>query len=144
MLRDERKTDRSFTSSRDAVGSLVLDSELVGTVRLNVDSIPDSLETFLDAPNLPKPFVYCSRLCVLDSYRGKGIVQELNRACFRQFRHLAASVAVCHCYPHLLKAYERVGFEPYGTQFMLPGLEDLGYQTPMRCLLTRNKADQAA
>lgn len=110
-----------------------LGSDLVGAVRLNLNTVPHGLETPLEAFSLPRPFVYCSRLYVLQKFRGNGVIQNLARACFQQFSVKKAAVAICHCYPHLARLYERMGFQRYGNSFVVPGLEHLGNQMPYRC-----------
>jgi predicted GNAT family N-acyltransferase len=121
-----------------------LGSQLVGAVRLNRNTVPKGIEAPLRAPKLPRPFVYCSRLYVLKEWRGKGVMQALAKACFKNFFKQHAAVAICHCYPHLLKLYKALGFEPYGVPFVTAGLEDLGAQTPLRCLLLKQQSNQAA
>lgn len=114
-------------------------SDLVGAVRLNLNTVPVGLEPSLQTPRLPRPFVYCSRLYVLEEFRGKGVMQDLATASFRQFYERNAAVAICHCYPHLFKLYQRMGFRSYGSPFVVPHLEHLGAQTPFRCLLSKRQ-----
>ena len=116
-----------------------IDYDLVGAVRLNLNTVPAGLEATLQTPKLPRPFVYCSRLYVLEEFRGKGIMQDLAAACFQQFYERNDAVAVCHCYPHLSKLYQRMGFRSYGSPFIVPKLEHLGAQTPFRCLLSKRQ-----
>ena len=115
-------------------------ARLAGAVRLNRDCAPAELEAHLQVDGLPRPFVYCSRLCVAKECRGSSVVRSLVRASFEEFRKLGAAAAICHCYPHLLNFYLRLGFHPYGVSFQAPGLEYLGEQTPLRILLnTQNR-----
>jgi predicted GNAT family N-acyltransferase len=116
-----------------------IDSDLVGAVRLNLNTVPKGLESTLRTAGLPRPFVYCSRLYVLEEFRGKGIMQDLAAACFQQFYERGAAVAICHCYPHLSKLYQRMGFRSYGSPFVVPKLEHLGAQTPFRCLFSKRQ-----
>lgn len=117
---------------------------LAGSVRLNWNVVPAGLETQLEVALLPKPFFYCSRLYVLKQWRGHGIVNLLAEASFAEFRRRRASAAICHCYPHLLNLYKRMGFSPYGTPFRAPRLEHHGLQTPMRRLLVQKQSSHAA
>jgi predicted GNAT family N-acyltransferase len=119
-------------------------NELAGAVRLNLNLVPKGLESALRIASLPRPFVYCSRLNVLEAFRGKGVMQDLADASFRVFSQLNAAVAICHCFPHLFKLYERMGFQSYGAPFLTPGLEHLGAQMPFRCLLGGRRAAHAA
>ena len=120
------------------------DGQLVGTVRLNFNMVPSSLKTALEIDNLPRPFVYCSRLCIVNSCRGSALVNQLTRASFDIFHQMNAQVAICHCYPHLLKLYKRSGFEPYAKPFTLQGLESLGPQIPLICNLDKQLRPKAA
>lgn len=115
-----------------------------GAVRLNVNQVPAGMDHTLETDNLPKPFVYCSRLYVLAEFRGSGVMQELAGACFAYFDQQHAAAAICHCYPHLLPMYERMGFRPYGKPFQMAGFEDLGEQTPLRRLFAPRHARRAA
>jgi GNAT superfamily N-acetyltransferase len=114
-------------------------SQLVGAVRLNLNTVPAGLETALQMRLLPNPFVYCSRLYLREEWRGKGIMAELAKACFEHFIQQKAIAAICHCYPRLIKLYAGLGFRTYGSPFVVPGLEQLGAQSPLRCLLPRHQ-----
>jgi predicted GNAT family N-acyltransferase len=121
-----------------------VEGRLTGAVRLNENSVSAGLEGVLQTASLPKPFIYCSRLYVLEEFRGKGVMQELSSACFEQFYERSSAVAICHCYKHLFKLYSRMGFRSYGTPFELPSLEHLGTQTPLVCVMGERGSKQAA
>ena len=93
---------------------------------------------------LPRSYIYCARLHVIQPWRGSGVMQQLARECFRQFAVRGTTVAICHCYQPLVRLYQRMGFHPYGQAFLLPGLEQLGFQTPMRCEADVWQVPQAA
>ena len=63
------------------------------------------------------------------------MVSGLTKASFAEFYRLNAAVAICHCYPHLQNLYERMGFRAYGKPFQQPGLDSLGWQRPLMCVL---------
>jgi hypothetical protein len=119
-------------------------SSLAGAVRLNLNRVPQGLESRLRTPTLPRPFVYCSRLYVLEKFRGSRVMPDLATASFASFYEQNAVAAICHCYPRLLKLYEPLGFRPYGAPFLMPGLERLGHQTPLRCFLIQRRTSRAA
>ncbi|HEX4229493.1 MAG TPA: GNAT family N-acetyltransferase [Bryobacteraceae bacterium] len=106
--------------------------------------MPQELERVLEAKTLPKPFCYYSRLYVMKRWRGTGIVSRLVKASFAEFHRIQAEVAICHCYPHLQGFYERVGFRPYGKPFIQTGLDELGWQRPLRCAIQRSELVQSA
>lgn len=136
-----------LADSLDIVATHITASQsgrLVGAVRLNLNMVPSNLRDALAVDGLPRPFVYCSRLCIATSLRGSVLVNRLTRASFDVFHQWNAQVAVCHCYPHLLKLYKRSGFEPYGTPFTLQGLEALGPQIPLICNLNKQLCPKAA
>ena len=110
-------------------------SRIVGAVRINENRVPKGLESILEIRALPRPFCYCSRLYVSKQWRGGSIVTRLAAQCFTEFRGLNALVAICHCYPHLQRLYERMGFRPYGKPFIQTGLDSLGWQRPLMCVL---------
>jgi predicted GNAT family N-acyltransferase len=115
-----------------------------GAARINWNEVPRGLEAALEIDRLPRPFAYCSRFCVRENRRGGVAMRSLTLACFAEFHHQRAAVAICHCYPHLRRLYERLGFRPYGTEFMIPGLEHLGLQTPLRCPLAAPQSHRFA
>jgi hypothetical protein len=119
-------------------------SSLAGAVRLNLNLVPQGLESRLKTPSLPRPFIYCSRLYVLEQFRGTRVMPDLATASFASFYEQNAAAAICHCYPRLLKLYEPLGFRSYGAPFLMPGLERLGPQTPLRCFLTQRRTSRAA
>ena len=120
-----------------------LHGAIAGVVRLNPGQAPAGLEIPLEIGRLPKPFCYCSRFCIQKRYRGTAVSKALVKASFAEFRDNNAAVAICHCYPHLAPFYRRLGFQPYASPFYFPGLEYLGYQIPLRCMLVK-KALRAA
>lgn len=114
-----------------------VDGHLAGAVRLNRNRVPPGMEAMLKVESLPKPFFYCSRFCIVKERRGTELMNRLAQASFAEFGRRGAAVAICHCYSHLLKLYERLGFRPYGAPFLSKGLERLGPQTPLCCVLAQ-------
>jgi predicted GNAT family N-acyltransferase len=115
----------------------MVEGRMAGAVRFNRNRVPPGMEAILETNGLPKPFFYCSRLCIAKERRGTEVMGRLAQATFAEFSRRGAAVAICHCYSHLLKLYERMGFHPYGVPFVTKGLERLGTQTPLCCVLAQ-------
>lgn len=116
----------------------------VGSVRINENRVARGFENALQVNTLPRPYCYCARLYVRKGWRGTGIMEALSKASFAEFDRLNSAVAICHCYPHLQKLYERMGFRPYGRPFVQPGLDQLGWQRPLICVLRPEVFQQLA
>lgn len=74
---------------------------------------------------------HIGRVAVLESYRGKGVGTKLMKAAIQRAQSEGCPAALLNSQVSAVEFYSKLGFEPYGAEFIEAGIAHVAMRLPL-------------